>query len=70
MDNQPCGRCGKIHTGPPVDPDKIAAEMAQDIADQIDAEVYRELASLAFVEAFRKRGLCNDITRAISHLSA
>ena len=36
---EPCARCGKVHTEPPVDPDKIVADHAAEIARQIDLEV-------------------------------
>lgn len=45
-DRQICKRCGVVHTQEPVDPEKIAAEMARQIADQIDAEILEELRAL------------------------
>lgn len=41
-----CTRCKRFHLNEPVDPDKIAAEMAQQIADQIDEEILQELLAL------------------------
>lgn len=42
-----CERCKRFHIDEPVDIDKIAADMAQQIADQIDREVLEELLAMA-----------------------
>jgi hypothetical protein len=42
-----CNRCQRFHDCEPVDPDKIAAEMAQQIADDIDAKIVIELIKIA-----------------------
>jgi len=38
-----CGRCGKVHTGPPFDMDAQVNRLAQEMADLIDAEILEEL---------------------------
>ena len=42
-----CQRCRRFHKDEPVDIDKIAADMAQEIADEIDREILEELVALA-----------------------
>lgn len=34
-----CQRCGKVHNSPPVDPDKIVASRADELAKEIDRQV-------------------------------
>lgn len=41
-----CNRCRRFHDCEPVDPDKIAAELIQQIADEIDAAILNELLAL------------------------
>lgn len=41
------GRCGKVHTCGPVDPDKIMRELAEEMRREIDADILREISERA-----------------------
>lgn len=42
-----CNRCHRFHDCEPVDLDKILKELAQQMADEIDAEIVIELIKIA-----------------------
>jgi hypothetical protein len=46
MTDNVCKRCGKVHTEPPVDPDKIVADHAAEIANQIDYDILMAAANV------------------------
>ena len=51
--NEPCKRCGVVHTCAPVDVDKIIKELGNEIAREIDAEVMRTLFSVPSMGSYR-----------------
>jgi hypothetical protein len=51
--NEPCKRCGVIHTCLPVDINKILNEKAKEIAREIDAEVMKTLFSRSPMGSYR-----------------
>jgi hypothetical protein len=51
--NEPCKRCGVVHTCAPLDINKILNEKAKEIAREIDAEVMKTLFSVLSRGSYR-----------------
>jgi hypothetical protein len=51
--NEPCKRCGVVHTCAPLDVDKVIKELGNEMAREIDAEVMKTLFSRLSMGSYR-----------------